>query len=117
MTNAQTAAKIAHDQHFNPLHPWMNGCDTLQIDPGEELKEDNATLPGGAYLIAAKRYSSHAEDRHLWVVLCACQNGASVDYVTWRMNDGRNGDQPSCYIRHDYTSIEEALSGFHARNA
>jgi hypothetical protein len=110
MTNAQTAAKIAHDQYFNPNHPWMARCDSLLIEPGEELKEDNSTLPGGAYLIAAKRYSEHPQDRHLWLLLCVWNGG----YVTWRLNDGTNGELPGCYLRRDFDNLQSAVKHFNA---
>ena len=117
MNNTATVAKDAHDRHFNPLHPWMSACDTLQIEPGESLREDNPTLPRDAYLIAANRYSDHPSDRHLWIVLCAWDRGSAVEYVTWRMNDGRQGDVPGCYIRHDYETLAEAVTGFWARRS
>ena len=103
-------ARKAHDQYFNANHPWMVRCDSLQIEPGEALREDNPTLPSGAYLIAAKRYSAHPEDRHLWLLLCEW-NG---DYVTWRLNDGTTGEIPGCYLRKDFDDLQSAVKSFNA---
>ena len=100
----------AHNQHFNPDHPWMVRCDSLQIEPGEELKEDNSTLPAGAYLVAAKPWSEHPQDRHLWLLLCVWNE----EYVTWRFNDGTGGDVPGCYLRKDFEDLQSAIEYFNA---
>lgn len=115
METAKHQAKQAHSIHFNPIHPWMVTCDTLQIEPGDELRDECHTLPGGAYLIAASRINNHVDDRHLWVFLCALETSKGVEFVTWRANDGRAGGVPSCYLRNDYDSLSDAVDGFHKR--
>ena len=112
---AKQTARETFANFFNPSRRLDHGCDTLQIDPGDELREECSTLPRGAHLIAASRVSVHADDRHLWVFLCALETSDGVEFVTWRANDGRTGEIPGCYLRSDYDTAEQAVAGFHAR--
>ena len=115
ITTAKQTARETFAKFFNPAKRLEHGCDTLQIDPGDELREECSTLPRGAHLIAARRVSVHPDDRHLWVFLCTWETSDGVDFVTWRANDGRTGQTAGCYLRYDYDTAEQAVAGFHAR--